>query len=41
MFVNVMAVQRGRSIAALVFTGVGSRLPSRQYYAASVSGRLR
>jgi hypothetical protein len=41
VFVDVIAVQRGRSIAALVFTGVGSRLPSRQYYAASVSDRLR
>jgi hypothetical protein len=41
VFVDVIAVQQGRSIAALVFTGVGSRLPSRQYYAASVSDRLR
>jgi hypothetical protein len=41
MFVDVLAVQRGRSIAALVFSGVGSRLPSRQYYAASVTDRLR
>jgi hypothetical protein len=39
--VDVIAVQRGRSIAALVFTGVGSRVPSRQYYAGSVSDRLR
>jgi hypothetical protein len=41
VFVDVIAVQRGRSIAALVFTGVGSRLPSRQYYAARVTDRLR
>lgn len=41
VFVDVVAVQRGRSIAALVFTGLGSRLPSRQYFAARVSGRLR
>jgi hypothetical protein len=41
VFVDVIAVQQGRSIAAVVFTGVGSRLPSRQYYAASVSNRLR
>jgi hypothetical protein len=41
VFVDVIAVQRGRSIAALVFTGLGSRLPSRQYFAARVSGRLR
>jgi hypothetical protein len=41
VFVDVIAVQRGRSIAALVFTGVGGRVPSRQYYAASVSERLR
>jgi hypothetical protein len=41
VFVDVSVVQRGRSIAALVFTGVGSRLPSRQYFAASVSERLR
>ena len=41
MFVDVIAVQRGRSIAVLVFSGVGSRLPSRQYYAAGVTDRLR
>jgi hypothetical protein len=41
VFVDVVAVQRGRSIAALVFTGLGSRLPSRQYYAARVTRRLR
>lgn len=41
VFVDVIAVQQGRSIAALVFTGLGSRLPSRQYYAASVTDRLR
>lgn len=41
VFVDVIAMQQGRSIAAMVFTGVGSRLPSKQYYAASVSERLR
>jgi hypothetical protein len=41
VFVDVVAVQRGRSIAALVFTGVGSRVPSRQYFAAKIAGRLR
>lgn len=41
VFVDVIAVQQGRSIAAIVFTSVGSRLPSRQYYAASVTDRLR
>lgn len=41
VFVDVIAVQRGRSIAAIVFTGVGSHLPSRQYYASTVSDRLR
>jgi hypothetical protein len=41
VFVDVIAVQRGRSIAAMVFTGAGSRLPSKRYYAASVSDRLR
>ena len=41
VFVDVIAFQRGRSIAAIVFTGVGSRLPSRQYYASRVSDRLR
>ena len=41
MFVDVIAVQRGRSIAAVVFTGIRSRLPSRQYYAAIVADRLR
>jgi hypothetical protein len=41
VFVDVTVVQRGRSIAALVFTGMGSRLPSRAYFAESVSGRLR
>jgi hypothetical protein len=41
VFVDVIAMQQGRSIAALVFTGVGSRLPSKRYYAASVSDRLR
>ena len=40
VFVDVIAVQRGRSIAVLVFTGIRSRLPSRQYYAASVTIRL-
>jgi hypothetical protein len=40
VFVDVVVVQRGRSIAALVFTGLGSRLPSRQFFAASVSERL-
>ena len=41
VFVDVIAVQRGRSIAALVFTGVGTVLPSRRYYAALVTDRLR
>ena len=41
VFVDVVVVQRGRSIAALVFTGVGSRLPSRHYVATSVTARLR
>ena len=41
MFVDILAVQRGRSIAALYFTGVGSRLPSQRYFAATVVGRLR
>jgi len=41
VFVDVIAVQRGRSIAALVFTGLGSRLPSRQYFAATITSRLR
>ena len=41
VFVDVVAVHRGRSIAALVFTGVGSRLPDRQYYASRITGRLR
>jgi hypothetical protein len=41
VFVDVIAVQQGRSIAAVVFTAVGSRLPSRQYYASRVSDRLR
>jgi hypothetical protein len=40
VFVDVNVVQRGRSIAALVFTALGSRLPSRQYFATSVSDRL-
>ena len=41
VWVDVVAVQRGRSIAALVFTALGSRLPSRQYFAAAVANRLR
>jgi hypothetical protein len=41
VFVDIVAVQRGRSIAALVFTGLGSRLPSRQYFAETVTSRLR
>jgi hypothetical protein len=40
VFVDLIVVQRGRSLAALVFTALGSRLPSRQYFAASVTGRL-
>jgi hypothetical protein len=39
--VDVTAVQRGRSIAVLVFTGLGSRVPSRPYYAGLVVDRLR
>jgi hypothetical protein len=41
VFVDVVAFQRGRSIGALVFTGVGSRLPSQRYFAAAVADRLR
>lgn len=41
VFVDVIAVQRGRSIAALVFTGLGSPMPSRQYFAAQVTQRMR
>jgi hypothetical protein len=41
VFVDVMIVQRGRSMAALVFTGVGNRIPSREYYASSITDRLR
>jgi hypothetical protein len=41
VWVDVIAVQRGRSIAALVFTALGSRLPSRQYFAGAVANRLR
>jgi hypothetical protein len=41
VFVDVVVVQRGRSIAAIVFTGLGGRLPSRQFFAAAVTGRLR
>ena len=41
VWVDVIAVQRGRSIAALVFTALYSRLPSRQYYASAVTNRLR
>jgi hypothetical protein len=41
VFVDVIAVQRGRSIAALIFTGLGSPMPSRQYFAAQVAGRMR
>lgn len=41
LWVDLVAVQRGRSIAALFFTAVGSRLPSRQYFAAAVANRLR
>jgi hypothetical protein len=41
VFVDVIAVQRGRSIAAIVFTGLGSRQPSREYFASTVAGRLR
>lgn len=41
VWVDVVALQRGRSIAALVFTALGSRLPSRQYFAGAVANRLR
>lgn len=41
VFVDVVAVQRGRSLAALVFTGLGSRVPSQRYFAATVADRLR
>ena len=41
VFVDVLAFQRGRSIGALVFTGLGSRLPSQRYYAAAIDNRLR
>ena len=41
LFVDVLAIQRGRSIAALYFTGVGSRLPSQRYFASTITGRLR
>lgn len=41
VFVDILAFQRGRSIGALVFTGLGSRLPSQRYFAAAIVGRLR
>jgi hypothetical protein len=41
VFVDVFAVQRGRSIAALVFTALRSRLPSQRYFASAVTDRLR
>ncbi len=41
VYVDVLVVQRGRSMAALVFTATGSRMPSREFYAAGVVGRLR
>jgi hypothetical protein len=39
--VDFLAFQRGRSIAALGFTGVDSRVPSQTYYARLVADRLR
>jgi hypothetical protein len=41
VFLDVLAVQRGRSIGALVFTGLGSRVPSQRYFAATLTQRLR
>ena len=41
VFVDVVAFQRGRSIGAVVFTGVGSHVPSQRYFGAAVADRLR
>jgi hypothetical protein len=41
VFVDVIATQRGRSIAVLIFTGLSRHVPSRPYYAGLVVDRLR
>ena len=41
VFVDVVAIQRDRSIATLVFTSLRSRLPSQTYFASAVTNRLR